>query len=285
MRRHGGDPERSLAALNVEQSTRKSLARAGGPDIEKTLTRVSGAVERRRGRPGKTASYSFGAATSDGQRFRILRPHAQGGLGIVFVAFDTELNRQVALKQILDSHADDPTSRSRFLLEAEVTGGLEHPGIVPVYGLGSYGDGRPYYAMRFIEGDSLKQAIDRFHKDAQLQSDSGQRSLELRGLLGPSLMYATPFNMPTVVASSIATSNRATSSSAATVRPSWSTEAWPSLPVKPNCILAPPPARSSGRRPAEAQTHCRAAPGHARFYEPRASTGPARPSWPAQRRL
>ena len=141
LKRHGGDPERSLAALNVERSTRKSLARAGGPDIEKTLTRVSGASSGDEGDSGKTASYSFGAATSDGLRFRILRPHAQGGLGIVFVAFDTELNRQVALKQILDSHADDPTSRSRFLLEAEVTGGLEHPGIVPVYGLGTYGDG------------------------------------------------------------------------------------------------------------------------------------------------
>ena len=75
------------------------------------------------------------------------------------MALDAELNREVALKQILDRHADDPTSRARFLLEAEITGGLEHPGIVPVYGLGSYGDGRPYYAMRFIRGDSLKEAI------------------------------------------------------------------------------------------------------------------------------
>ena len=76
----------------------------------------------------------------------------------MFVALDAELNREVALKQILDQHADDPTSRQRFLLEAEITGGLEHPGIVPVYGLGTYGDGRPYYAMRFIKGDSLKEA-------------------------------------------------------------------------------------------------------------------------------
>ena len=60
------------------------------------------------------------------------------------MALDSELNREVALKQILDHHADDPTSRQRFLLEAEITGGLEHPGIVPVYGLGTYADGRPY---------------------------------------------------------------------------------------------------------------------------------------------
>ena len=69
------------------------------------------------------------------------RPAAapQGGLGAVFVALDAELHREVALKQILDRHADDPVSRSRFLIEAEITGGLEHPGIVPVYGLGTYG--------------------------------------------------------------------------------------------------------------------------------------------------
>ena len=100
-----------------------------------------------------------------------------------FVALDVELNREVALKQILDSHADDPVSRQRFLLEAEVTGGLEHPGIVPVYGLETYADGRPYYAMRFIQGDSLKEAIDRFRADPAVQSDPGRRSLELRKLL------------------------------------------------------------------------------------------------------
>ena len=120
----------------------------------------------------------------DGQRFRVLRPHARGGLGEVFVALDGELNREVALKQILDRHADDPASRQRFLLEAEITGGLEHPGIVPVYGLGSYADGRPFYAMRFIRGDSLKEAIEQFHADASAQDATpARRSLELRKLL------------------------------------------------------------------------------------------------------
>src|SRR5262249_58077057 len=79
--------------------------------------------------------------------------------------------------------ADDPVSRQRFLIEAEITGGLEHPGIVPVYGLGTYDGGRPYYAMRFIKGDSLKEAVERFHRDAGLARDAGRRSLELRKLL------------------------------------------------------------------------------------------------------
>ena len=70
---------------------------------------------------------------------------------------DEELHREVALKQILEKHADDPVSRARFLLEAEITGGLEHPGIVPVYGLGTDADGRPYYAMRFIRGESSRR--------------------------------------------------------------------------------------------------------------------------------
>ena len=130
-----------------------------------------------------TDAVAVGSAAADGRRFRALRPHAQGGLGAVFVALDRELNREVALKQILDHHADDLVSRSRFLVEAEITGRLEHPGIVPVYSLGTYGDGRPYYAMRFVHGDSLKEAIERFHTDPALKNGPGRRSLELRKLL------------------------------------------------------------------------------------------------------
>ena len=116
---------------------------------------------------------------ADGERFQILRPHARGGLGAVFVARDQELHREVALKQILAEYADDPTSRQRFLLEAEITGGLEHPGIVPVYGLGIDAGGRPFYAMRFIRGDSLKEAIAAYHADERLKQDAGRRSLAL----------------------------------------------------------------------------------------------------------
>jgi hypothetical protein len=116
-------------------------------------------------------------------RFRVLKFHAKGGLGVVYVANDEELQRPVALKEIQHRGAFDPDSRQRFVLEAEITGGLEHPGIVPVYGLGRYPDGRPYYAMRLIEGDSLKQAVERFHSADQDRRDPGDRELELRKLL------------------------------------------------------------------------------------------------------
>jgi serine/threonine-protein kinase len=181
--RQAGDAEKSLAALPAGRSTQERLAQLGDPDIDETLAHVGSGSSQHDGDRDRTATYSVGSATSDGQRFRVLRPHARGGLGAVFVALDSELHREVALKQILDAHADDPISRQRFLLEAEVTGGLEHPGIVPVYGLGTYGNGRPYYAMRFIRGDSLKEAIERFHADEALRKEPGRRSLELRKLL------------------------------------------------------------------------------------------------------
>jgi serine/threonine protein kinase len=123
------------------------------------------------------------SCNGSGLRYRILRPHARGGLGEIFVALDQELHREVALKEIKEERAHDSVSRGRFLLEAEITGGLEHPGIVPVYGLGQYSDGRPFYAMRFIKGDNLKEAIRRFHEAEKPGRDPGERSLALRDLL------------------------------------------------------------------------------------------------------
>jgi formylglycine-generating enzyme required for sulfatase activity len=117
-------------------------------------------------------------------RFRVLRHHADGGIGRVSVALDLELHRQVALKELQDRFADDPEFRQRFLLEVEVTGRLEHPGVIPVYSLGRDEQGRPFYAMRFIEGEDLERAISRFHAaDAGPARDPGERALTLRRLL------------------------------------------------------------------------------------------------------
>ena len=183
---HGGDVGKSLAAVPASRATCAGLALIKEPQIEATLARVvngQATVAENGDDPDRTAGLSLGAATSDGQRFRILRPHARGGLGEVFVALDAELHREVALKQILEKNADDPDSRQRFVAEAEITGGLEHPGVVPVYGLGTYDGGRPYYAMRFIKGESLKQAIEKFHSGDTVNNNAGRRSLELRKLL------------------------------------------------------------------------------------------------------
>src|SRR5262249_51976314 len=126
---------------------------------------------------------AVGEPTSSGLRFRVLRPHAAGGLGQVSVARDRELNREVALKEIRAEYADDAQARRRFLAEAEITGALEPPGVVPVYGLGRFADGRPYYAMRLVHGDALLDAVGRFHGTDWRKEEPGERELALRGLL------------------------------------------------------------------------------------------------------
>jgi serine/threonine protein kinase len=129
-------------------------------------------------------SDSYHSLGSGASRFRVLRLHAKGGLGQVSLALDEELGRQVALKEIQDHHADHPEYRSRFVREAEITGKLEHPGIIPIYGLGRDLSGRPYYAMRFINGDNLEESIARYHRFLAENPPASDRTLQLRELLG-----------------------------------------------------------------------------------------------------
>ncbi len=179
IRMHGDDASKSLAAIAQANPLRRDFRQLAETQALESLKGLSIAYEEGAD-PFETRPATVGAPTASGTRFRILRPHAKGGLGAIFVALDQELDRQVALKEIQGRHADDPDSRARFLLEAEVTGKLEHPGIVPVYGLGTYPDGRPYYAMRLIRGESLEEAIERYYRP-----DRSRRSNAVPGTCPP----------------------------------------------------------------------------------------------------
>ena len=122
---------------------------------------------------------SAGRVPPTPMRYRPIHFHAKGGLGEVYVAEDLELRREVALKKINGSFAQDRDSRERFLFEAQVTGRLEHPGIVPVYGLVEDADGTPCYAMRYIQGETLRDAIRRYHA----MPSGVEKRKELRNLL------------------------------------------------------------------------------------------------------
>jgi serine/threonine-protein kinase len=122
-------------------------------------------------------------ALSAGTHLRVVRFHACGGLGEVHVARDEGLHREVALKRLQRLHAGNPQSRSRFLREAEITSRLEHPGIVPVLAAGQDPDGRPFYAMRLIRGETLGEAIARFHASDRPGRDPGEHQMALRQLL------------------------------------------------------------------------------------------------------
>ncbi len=185
LKQHHEDPQRSLQTLLPLRADRDALAsQIDDDDVQATFVRFAANL-RELPDLHATTDFSIGESSSAGLRFRVLRPHAQGGLGQVFVALDQEFGREVALKEMQQRFANSETSRSRFVMEAEVTGGLEHPGIVPVYGMGQYADGRPFYAMRFIRGSSLKEALERFHDPQTKQNqDATTRRLELRNLLG-----------------------------------------------------------------------------------------------------
>jgi serine/threonine-protein kinase len=194
--RHGGDPTRSLADLSSTDQVRGALQRVAGASRELQAEVTQLVAETMDYAPDSQATIGFQgdpppddrSTLGPSSRFRVLRPHARGGLGQVYVARDNELGRQVALKEIRADMSANPELRLRFVLEAEINGNLEHPGIVPVYGLGTYPDGRPFYAMRFIEGDSLKQAIERFQharnsSDATTKLNRPFNTLEFRQLL------------------------------------------------------------------------------------------------------
>jgi serine/threonine-protein kinase len=182
LRVHGDDPQKSLSALSSVSPVRKDLHQIQDADLQHSLS-LAGSAQLF----DPEATRSDVLRTAEGApavvRYRVLRPHAKGGIGEIFIAEDEELHREVALKEIQERHAQDTISRNRFLLEAEITGELEHPGIVPVYGLGKYSDGRPFYAMRFIRGDNLREAIRHFHEADVPDRDQGERSLSLRQLL------------------------------------------------------------------------------------------------------
>jgi serine/threonine protein kinase/WD40 repeat protein len=89
-------------------------------------------------------------------KFEIQQPIGSGGFGVVYLARDQVLNRQVALKLARGSVLSDPDLRVRFFREAEAAARLEHPGIVPVFEAGEH-DGTCFLAMAYCEGPTLEQ--------------------------------------------------------------------------------------------------------------------------------
>ncbi|MHB8897108.1 MAG: protein kinase domain-containing protein [Thermoguttaceae bacterium] len=153
-------PEMEIrGAADPQRTTDFSSQDAAGPtakEPERTIADPSVAV------PPVPES----AATES--RFVMGQLHAEGGIGRVWLARDRQLDREVALKTLRPEFLGNHRLRSRFLQEAQITGQLEHPGIVPVYELvADPQSGEPFYAMRFVRGRTLARAAREYHARRQ----------------------------------------------------------------------------------------------------------------------
>jgi WD40 repeat protein/serine/threonine protein kinase len=149
---------------------RESL-RAAFEEGETLDVRVSGAPAKGGDREANALTYlrayTFGVTDESPGRYTSDSSSelGRGAIGRVYVAQDSHLGRQVAIKELLHDAGEAPgaaaalQSISRFLREARVTGALEHPGIVPVYELGRRADGTLYYTMSVVHGRTLARAI------------------------------------------------------------------------------------------------------------------------------
>jgi serine/threonine-protein kinase len=104
-----------------------------------------------------------------GEGYQLRSEIARGGMGMVLRGYDAELDRELAIKVLLQRHQDCPDLVRRFHQEAKIHGQLQHPGVAPVHRLGLLPDGRPFFAMKLVEGRTLAALLaDRLDRDREL---------------------------------------------------------------------------------------------------------------------
>ena len=131
-------------------------------DVEERLAEARERLETSVEEIGGPEDGSHCATDAEGQpgRYQIVGELGRGGMGIVYKAKDTSLDRLVAYKVLPDSLQEDPQALKNFLREAKAAAKLNHPNIVTVYDMGAQG-GRYYIAMEYVEGTTLKEILRR----------------------------------------------------------------------------------------------------------------------------
>jgi PAS domain S-box-containing protein len=100
-------------------------------------------------------------ASAAGGRYLIGAEIGRGGVGVVHAGWDVQLQREVAIKILSDEHQGRPEILQRFVAEARITSRLQHPGIVAIHEMGLLADGRPFFVMRMVRGETLDQILKR----------------------------------------------------------------------------------------------------------------------------
>jgi serine/threonine-protein kinase len=106
----------------------------------------------------KPKSDAMPAKEEAGDRYQLQGEIARGGMGAVLRGRDVDLGRDLAVKVLLEKHAHRPEVARRFIEEAQIGGQLQHPGVVPVYDIGRFGD-RPFFTMKLVKGQTLAHLL------------------------------------------------------------------------------------------------------------------------------
>jgi serine/threonine-protein kinase len=114
----------------------------------------------------KPHSDAMPAKEETGDRYQLLGEVARGGMGAVLRGRDVDLGRDLAVKVLLEKHADNPEVARRFIEEAQIGGQLQHPGVVPVYDIGRFGQ-RPFFTMKLVKGHTLAALLGERSDPAQ----------------------------------------------------------------------------------------------------------------------
>jgi tetratricopeptide (TPR) repeat protein len=135
-------------------------------DVRDAMTESAASTQVRRDELQARATSWYGAegvgriddpshAEAGADRYELLQEVGQGGMGVVYRGCDRHLGRELAVKVLQETHRDNADLRRRFTEEARVGSQLQHPAIVPVYELGRFDDGRPYFTMKLVQGHTL----------------------------------------------------------------------------------------------------------------------------------
>jgi serine/threonine-protein kinase len=92
-------------------------------------------------------------------RYQLLGEIARGGMGAVLRGRDGDIGRDLAIKVLLGVHKDKPELIRRFVEEAQIGGQLQHPGVVPIYDVGTFADRRPFFTMKLVKGQTLAHLL------------------------------------------------------------------------------------------------------------------------------
>ena len=153
--RNGSDPESGETAVPLAPSLRSTwnLGGAAPPRVRlHDLDDDEPLVRPRCPEMPATPEGSWG-------RYQLQGEIARGGMGAVIKGRDVDLGRDLAIKVLLESHRANHDVVRRFVEEAQIGGQLQHPGIVPVYELGTCADRRPYFAMKLVKGRTLASML------------------------------------------------------------------------------------------------------------------------------